>query len=143
MRLGAVEDERLEPVQVNLQAHEQNSTWRDDAACKGLDTTLFHPERGANVKRAKQVCQGCSVVGECLAYALVNYEKHGIWGGMSERQRRDLRAKLTRAGLLSPPLAPIQHGTEAGFSAHRRRGETPCRLCVEARNAAAACAKTA
>lgn len=107
--------------QINLQAHEQNPTWRTEANCRGLDAELFHPERGGDVTGAKTVCLNCPVTEECLAYALVNFEKHGIWGGLSERERRVVRGQLARAGMLQPPRDDIDHGTNAGYSAHRRR----------------------
>jgi WhiB family redox-sensing transcriptional regulator len=53
--------------------------------------TCFFPERGESVKEAKAVCTGCPVRAECLEYALDNQEKFRIWGGLSERGRRQLR----------------------------------------------------
>jgi len=49
------------------------------------------PERGASTREAKEVCRGCVAREDCLEYALDNGEKFGIWGGMSERERRRLR----------------------------------------------------
>jgi WhiB family redox-sensing transcriptional regulator len=57
----------------------------------GVDPDLFFPERGASTREAKEVCKGCVVKTDCLEYALDNGEKFGIWGGMSERERRRLR----------------------------------------------------
>jgi WhiB family redox-sensing transcriptional regulator len=65
--------------------------WQDNANCLGVDPDLFFPERGASTREAKEVCKGCVVRGECLEYALANGEKFGIWGGLSERERRRLR----------------------------------------------------
>jgi WhiB family transcriptional regulator, redox-sensing transcriptional regulator len=122
--------------QVNLDAHTENPIWHQRAACKGLDPDLFHPERGGDTSGAKRVCSACPVKAECLAFALTTFEKHGIWGGLSERERRKIRGQLTKAGLLTAPMYVIDHGTSAGYHAHRRRGEVPCRSCMEARNAA-------
>lgn len=61
------------------------------ANCLGINPDLFFPERGASTKEAKEVCMGCQMREECLEYALANGEKFGIWGGMSERERRRLR----------------------------------------------------
>jgi WhiB family redox-sensing transcriptional regulator len=61
------------------------------ASCQGVDPDLFYPERGESTKQAKAVCRGCEVREDCLEYALVNGEKFGIWGGLSERERRRLR----------------------------------------------------
>ena len=66
-------------------------TWQDQANCLGVDPDLFFPERGASTREAKEVCRGCVVRLECLEYALQNGEKFGIWGGMSERERRRIR----------------------------------------------------
>lgn len=65
--------------------------WQDQANCLGVDPDLFFPERGASTREAKEVCQGCIVRLDCLEYALTNGEKFGIWGGLSERERRRLR----------------------------------------------------
>ena len=68
--------------------------WQDQANCLGVDPDLFFPERGASTREAKEVCRGCVVRGECLEYALANGEKFGIWGGLSEDERRDVRRKM-------------------------------------------------
>ena len=67
--------------------------WQLLANCLGVDPDLFFPERGASTKEAKSVCQGCVVREECLEYALANGEKFGIWGGLSERERRKLKRR--------------------------------------------------
>jgi WhiB family transcriptional regulator, redox-sensing transcriptional regulator len=72
--------------------------WQDQANCLGVDPDLFFPERGASTREAKEVCRGCTVRMDCLEYALVNGEKFGIWGGLSERERRRLRRARTQAG---------------------------------------------
>src|SRR3982074_2005481 len=66
-------------------------SWQDYANCLGVDPDLFFPERGASTREAKEVCRGCVVREDCLEYALANGEKFGIWGGLSERERRALR----------------------------------------------------
>ena len=71
---------------------EADSSWRQHANCLGVDPDLFFPERGASTREAKEVCKGCAVREQCLAYALTRpLQKFGIWGGMSERERRRLR----------------------------------------------------
>jgi len=69
----------------------QERSWQVQANCMGVDPDLFFPERGASTREAKEVCRGCVVREDCLEYALANGEKFGIWGGMSERERRRLR----------------------------------------------------
>lgn len=71
--------------------------WQDSANCLGVDPDLFFPERGASTREAKEVCRGCVVRGECLEFALQNGEKFGIWGGLSERERRRIRRQRAQA----------------------------------------------
>ncbi len=65
--------------------------WQENANCLGVDPDLFFPERGASTREAKEVCRGCVVREDCLEYALIHGEKFGIWGGLSERERRRIR----------------------------------------------------
>ena len=53
----------------------------------------FFPEKGGSTREAKKVCVGCEVRSECLEYALANDERFGIWGGLSERERRKLKKR--------------------------------------------------
>ena len=83
-------------------AHVQSSEagekrWQERANCLGVDPDLFFPERGASTREAKSVCSNCEVRVDCLEYALVNGEKFGIWGGLSERERRRLRRQRALA----------------------------------------------
>jgi WhiB family redox-sensing transcriptional regulator len=68
-------------------------SWQRSANCLGVDPDLFFPERGGSTHEAKEVCRGCVVRQECLQYAVQNNEKFGIWGGLSERERRCLRRR--------------------------------------------------
>jgi WhiB family redox-sensing transcriptional regulator len=65
--------------------------WFNQGECLGVDPELFFPERGASSREAKACCTACPVRQQCLDYALDNSEKFGIWGGLSERQRRQIR----------------------------------------------------
>ncbi len=67
-------------------------TWQDDALCNQTDPEIFFPEKGGSTREAKQICTMCSVRDECLTAALENDERFGIWGGLSDRERRRLRA---------------------------------------------------
>lgn len=72
--------------------------WMARAACAGADTNLFFPERGESTSEAKAICASCPVAGDCLDYALRTNQRHGIWGGTSERdRRRSRRAEARRA----------------------------------------------
>ena len=66
-------------------------SWQDDANCRGADADLFFPERGASTRKAKAICGACEVKADCLDYAIEMGEKFGIWGGLSERERRRVR----------------------------------------------------
>ena len=65
--------------------------WYDRAACLEADADTFFPEKGGSSRPAKRVCRSCEVRAECLEYALENDERFGIWGGLSERERRRLK----------------------------------------------------
>jgi len=69
--------------------------WRAEAACRGMDTALFFTERGEGHDDTKALCRNCPVKAECLRFALDNGEKFGVWGGLSERERRRLRRHET------------------------------------------------
>ncbi|MGR6964505.1 WhiB family transcriptional regulator [Geodermatophilus sp. URMC 61] len=73
-------------------------SWRLEALCAETDPEAFFPEKGGSTRDAKRVCSGCSVRAECLEFALANDERFGIWGGLSERERRRLRLQQ-RTGL--------------------------------------------
>lgn len=66
-------------------------SWQDRALCAQTDPEAFFPEKGGSTREAKRICQGCEVKAECLEYALHNDERFGIWGGLSERERRRLK----------------------------------------------------
>jgi WhiB family redox-sensing transcriptional regulator len=68
-----------------------DESWRLDALCAETDPEAFFPEKGGSTREAKRVCTGCAVRIECLEYALGNDERFGIWGGLSERERRRVR----------------------------------------------------
>jgi WhiB family transcriptional regulator, redox-sensing transcriptional regulator len=65
--------------------------WRLNALCAETDPEAFFPEKGGSTREAKRVCSGCEVRAECLEFALANDERFGIWGGLSERERRRLK----------------------------------------------------
>ena len=65
--------------------------WQDKALCAEVDPEMFYPEKGGSTREAKAVCRSCEVRAECLEYALDHAEAFGIWGGMSERERRRLK----------------------------------------------------
>ena len=67
--------------------------WQERALCAQTDPEAFFPEKGGSTREAKRVCATCEVREECLEYALANDERFGIWGGLSERERRKLKRR--------------------------------------------------
>jgi len=65
--------------------------WQDRALCAQTDPEAFFPDKGGSTREAKRVCRSCDVRAECLEYALAHDEAFGIWGGLSERERRRLK----------------------------------------------------
>jgi WhiB family transcriptional regulator, redox-sensing transcriptional regulator len=81
----------------------QFGSWLDRGACQSEDPELFFPVTGSGpglgqIARAKAVCRRCLVREQCLAYALDTRQAHGIWGGLSEDERRAIRTPVMRAG---------------------------------------------
>lgn len=69
-------------------------SWQERALCAQTDPEAFFPEKGGSTREAKKVCQACEVRVECLEYALAQDERFGIWGGLSERERRRLKKRV-------------------------------------------------
>jgi WhiB family transcriptional regulator, redox-sensing transcriptional regulator len=65
--------------------------WQERALCAQTDPEAFFPEKGGSTREAKRICLGCEVRDECLDYALAHDERFGIWGGLSERERRRIK----------------------------------------------------
>lgn len=93
----------------NRRTKDADTSWMVRAACKGMDLSLFFPERGRpdhEWRQARKVCHRCPVAAECLEYAMTPpAERFGIWSGHSERERRRLRTQRGHAN--------AAHGTRA------------------------------
>jgi WhiB family redox-sensing transcriptional regulator len=74
-----------------LEEESEEAGWQERALCAQTDPEAFFPEKGGSTREAKRVCGGCEVRAECLGYALEHDERFGIWGGLSERERRRLK----------------------------------------------------
>ena len=68
-------------------------SWQERALCAQTDPEAFFPEKGGSTREAKRVCLSCDVRQECLEYALAHDERFGIWGGLSELERRRLKRR--------------------------------------------------
>lgn len=86
VQLGVPGVRRADPV-----GDDSVLAWQADALCAQVDPEAFFPEKGGSTRDAKRICGSCDVRAECLEWALENDERFGIWGGMSERERRKLR----------------------------------------------------
>jgi WhiB family transcriptional regulator, redox-sensing transcriptional regulator len=76
--------------------------WRSKAACQDRDTELFFPLGAAGLaldqlEQAKLICRHCEVVAHCLSWALATGQDAGVWGGLSEDERRELRRRQRQA----------------------------------------------
>lgn len=69
---------------------EDDGDWRNRALCAQANPDDFYPDKGESTRPGKSICERCPVRAECLAYGLE--ERYGIWGGLSERERRKLKA---------------------------------------------------
>jgi WhiB family redox-sensing transcriptional regulator len=75
--------------------------WRHHAACRDEDPELFFPIGNSGpalvqIEEAKLVCQRCPVLEPCLQWALESGQDAGVWGGLSEDERRELKRRTTR-----------------------------------------------
>lgn len=100
-RSGVPDDWFIDPVRLGVpgvranvdEAEENPLAWQTDALCAQTDPEAFFPEKGGSTRDAKRICTSCEVRSQCLEYALSNDERFGIWGGLSERERRKLRKR--------------------------------------------------
>ena len=84
---------------------DEEQEWQERALCAQTDPEAFFPEKGGSTREAKRICQGCEVRSECLEYALAHDERFGIWGGLSERERRKLKKRPAEQAQPSGQLA--------------------------------------
>lgn len=98
-RRGVPDDWFVDPVALGIPGVRQQSpddhplAWQADSLCAQTDPEAFFPEKGGSTRDAKKICLSCEVKSQCLDYALQNDERFGIWGGLSERERRKLRKR--------------------------------------------------
>jgi WhiB family transcriptional regulator, redox-sensing transcriptional regulator len=100
-RTGVPDDWFVDPVKlgvpgvrrVTIVDDENELAWQSDSLCAQTDPEAFFPEKGGSTRDAKKICTSCEVRNQCLEYALENDERFGIWGGLSERERRKLRKR--------------------------------------------------
>jgi WhiB family redox-sensing transcriptional regulator len=101
-RSGVPENWFVDPVNLGVpgvrrdidETEDTQLSWQTDALCSQTDPEAFFPEKGGSTRDAKRICTSCDVRSECLEYALQNDERFGIWGGLSERERRKLKRRV-------------------------------------------------
>jgi len=81
-------------------------TWRNRATCLGEDPELFFPIGSTGpalvqIEEAKAICRRCEVVDTCLRWAMESGADTGVWGGLSDDERRTLKRRRARARVLS------------------------------------------
>ena len=79
--------------------------WTKNALCLQADPETFFPPKGNPGTKAKQICAGCPVRGECLAYAIDADEEFGIWGGMNRAERLKAREAIQARKEASRPAS--------------------------------------
>lgn len=94
--------------------------WVSRGACRGAPTDLFFPEQPGEAEPALQVCRRCPVRAECAAYALAIPGLEGIWGGLTEADRRRHRRRSV-AEPVTPAHYPRRNGGGKGGAAHAHR----------------------
>lgn len=106
--------------------------WRNQAACRGRPSSLWFPQRGDTVtfNAAVKICKACTCRRECLMANLD--ENEGIYGGMGARARQQLRTELSGEPEFIAVAVAYEHGTNAGYSRHRRLNEDACQPCLAA-----------
>lgn len=114
--------------------------WFRDAACTTADPDAWFPEQGAAATTARKICADCPVLDLCREYAIERRDLEGIWGGTTERDRRNERRRRAAAEgrrvptTVKDPLTLAPHGTAAAARRHWRAKDPLCEPCRVASN---------
>lgn len=95
--------------------------WQEFALCAQTDPEIFTPDKGGSTRAAKAVCAACDVTAQCLAYALAHDERFGVWGGLSENDRK----KLRKGTYIPGQIRPAGHGSRIMYT-RGCKDETVC-----------------
>lgn len=88
---GNVSEERRRVSDLD---HTQDMAWTQLARCRGLDPDLFFVRSASEAREAARICHRCGVKEACLRYALEHEIEFGVWGGLTERQRRAYQRRV-------------------------------------------------
>jgi WhiB family redox-sensing transcriptional regulator len=77
--------------------HKMSLSWRQSAACRGVDPGIFYPASEEEADVAKLICAQCNVRQTCLEYALAHREREGVWGGATEKERRRIQRQRRKS----------------------------------------------
>jgi WhiB family transcriptional regulator, redox-sensing transcriptional regulator len=123
------------PGTVLLPPGDSGLRWQERALCAQTDPDAFFPGKGGSTSEPKKVCRACPVTAECLEYALRTDQRYGVWGGLSERQRRKIKrqrdadAQQQAAQTTLPCSICQEHKPVSEFPKPRSTNVTNARIC--------------
>jgi hypothetical protein len=124
-----------EPTPVTIRGNPDpvDMTWQNDtAACIGHPVDWWFPADKVNATTAKQICNTCPLIEPCKAHGIA-HERHGVWGGLTVRERQALRGKGNTPPLvLHRRINRAECGTRSGYNRHMRDQTKPCPECKAA-----------
>lgn len=124
----------LRPQPAPAREAPEDLSWQDRGRCAETFPDAFFPEKGGSTREAKAVCRSCEVRESCLQYALEHDERFGIWGGMSERERR--RLKRQSGASLKDGIAVTDADWDATQARYREAGLMGAAASARSREAA-------
>lgn len=89
-------------IEMALRERFDEADWRESGACRTADTSLFFPVTDDEAAPARAICASCPVREQCLNFALANREEQGVWGGLTESERRRVRRRRAAAARALP-----------------------------------------
>lgn len=99
--------------------------WREDAACRGKDPSIFYIEVGKSADPAREICATCPVVDRCATAAVSAREPFGVWGGLTPRERGVPGARRLQV----PTHCPQGHPYDEANTQRTAEGHRRCRTC--------------
>lgn len=98
--------------------------WMRDGLCAQTDPDAFHPDKYGSVEPAKAVCGVCPVLAECRSWALETDQRFGVWGGLSARERQQIRTRTT-TNSTRHDAHPAKNVRRVGAPSTQLSGENP------------------